>query len=264
MKTLTLSLGLLAASAANAQLAYYTELDNTWTPHEKGDKDDLATTIYASGTYKFSETLSGTVEYSQDIKYITGGDAKLDQTHNYIRVPVTKKGLNWLGGDWKTSFTTRWTVPTNASAKQNGGWGSILLRPAFSLEGKIWSVNLRPLVSVPLVNRASQKYVLPGAQPAGINLLTYGLEYIPAYKISDKMALTLSGSITQSYKGGAAGADGAIQTAKLSNELILDIPLVTGPVSYAVSVSNDTVLNSTFKIFDAKTASYTFYVMASF
>jgi hypothetical protein len=262
IKSLTLGLGLLTATAANAQLAYYVELGNSFSPRKVGN--DIGTGIYASGTYKFSDTLKGSVEYSQDLTYMAKGESSLDQSHGYIRVPVTRSGLNWLGGDWKTSFTTRWTVPTNSAAQQAGGWGSILLRPAFSLEGKIWSVLLRPQVGFGLIDGAYQKYVVPGETPAGNTLVSWAFEFIPAYKISDKMSLTLSSSVSQAYKGGAPGKDGGFATAKLGYEIIADIPVTTGPVSYAVSVANETLFDKNFNIFNTQKSSYTFYVMASF
>ncbi len=262
IKSLTLGLGLLATAAANAQIAYYVEASNSFSPREAGN--GLGTGIYASGTYKFSDTLKGAVEYSQDLTYMDAGESALGQSHGFIRVPVTRSGLNWIGGDWKTSFTTRWTIPTNSAAQQAGGWGSILLRPAFSLEGKIWSVLVRPQVSFGLTDRAYQKFVLPGKTPAGNTLASWAFEFIPAYKVSDKMSLTLSSSVSQAYKGGAPGLDGAFGTAKLAYEVIADIPVTTGPVSYAVSVANETLFNKDFSIFNTESSSYTFYVMASF
>jgi len=262
IKTLAIGLGLLATTAANAQIAYYVEASNSFTPRDAGN--GFGTGIYASGTYKFSDTLKGSVEYAQDLTYMDAGKSALGQSHSFIRVPVTRSGLNWIGGDWKTSFTTRWTVPTNGAAQQAGGWGSILLRPAFSLEGKIWSVLLRPQVSVALVDRAYQKYVAPGETAAGNTLVSWAFEFIPAYKVSDKMSLTLSSSVSQAYKGGAPGADGAFGTAKLAYEVIADIPLTTGPLSYAVSVSSESLFNKDFSIFDTEKSAYTFYVMASF
>jgi hypothetical protein len=262
IKSLTLGLGLLATAAANAQIAYYVEASNSFSPREAGN--GLGTGIYASGTYKFSDTLKGAVEYSQDLTYMDAGESALGQSHGFIRVPVTRSGLNWIGGDWKTSFTTRWTIPTNSAAQQAGGWGSILLRPAFSLEGKIWSVLVRPQVSFGLIDRAYQKYVLPGDAVKGNTLASWAFEFIPAYKVSDKMSLTLSSSVSQAYKGGAPGLDGAFGTAKLAYEVIADIPVTTGPVSYAVSVANETLFNKDFSIFNTESSSYTFYVMASF
>lgn len=276
IKSLTLSLGVFAASAANAQLAYYVELGNSLAP--KTAATDYSTGIYANVSKKFSDNVKGTVEYSQDITYTQDGKSNLGQTHTYIRVPVTVSNLAWLGGGWKTSITYRWTVPTNLSAQQAGGWGSFLVRPAFSLEGKVWSVNIRPGVSVGLVDRAYQKYVTPGISctdavtkkkilctSKGNTLFAYALEFIPAYKISDKMSLTLSSSISQAFKGGAPGKEAAFATALLGYEFILDIPVSTGPVSYAVSYGNaELPMGKDAKFFKRDNSFATFYVMATF
>jgi hypothetical protein len=261
IKTLTLGLGLFTAAAANAQLGYYTELSTSYGPREVNDS--LGGGLYLSATNKFSDEWRAGLESSTGLSYRSGGETKFSQRHGYIRVPVTRSGLNWVPG-WKTSFTTRWTLPTNAGAQTAGGWGAMLLRPAFSKDFGAFSLLVRPQVSVALVDRAYQKFVLPGEAPKGNTLFTWTVEAIPAYKLTDNMSLTLASWVSQAYTGGAPGADGSFGTASFNYELIVDIPVKLGPLGFSASVYNTTSFNENFSIFETETSSYTLYVKASF
>jgi hypothetical protein len=139
-----------------------------------------------------------------------------------------------------------------------------LLRPAFSKESGAWSFLVRPQVSVSLVDRGYQKYVLPGATQAGNPLVSWALEANPTYKISEDVSVGLSNTFSQVFTGGAPGAEGSWATATWGYELGIDLPVKAGPVAFSVSVDNETKLNKDFNFWDTQSQNFNFYATASF
>ena len=262
IKTITLGLGLLAASSANAKLAYFVELGTGFSKPEAGA--GLSSDLVVTGAHKFSDDVKAGFEVIQGINYLTAGDSNFSLTHKTLRFPVTFSNLKWLGDSWKTSFTVRWTAPTSAGAHKIGGLGAVLLRPAFSTESGDFSFLARPSVSLPLTDSYKQKYVVPGEAADSINLFSYAVELFPSYNINDKMGLGASVVMSQAYKAAIAGTDAAFQTALFSWDLELGLPVKAGPASFAVSVGEGDLPLSDLKMFKAETLSYNFYVRAEF
>jgi|GEM_PF-2136452 len=275
IKSLTLSLGVLAATAANAQVKYFTELGTGYSKPAAGA--GLGTSVYLSGTQKFNDNLSGTVEFINNLTYIKEGDSKLGVSHGAIRIPVTRSNLNWIGGGWKTAFTTRWTLPTGAGTHKVGGWGAVLLRPAFSKEAGAFSIALRPQLSILLTDSAKQKFVTPGntcddpvtkkkilCTAAGNTLVNGALEILPAYTLAEGWDLGGAFIFKKGYKGAAQGKDAGLSPASFSWDVELGLPVKAGSASFAVSVGEEDLALKGLKAFTKEGLGYNFYIRSEF
>lgn len=261
IKSLTLGLGLLAASAADAQVAYFLELGNGYSKPAAGS--GFGTDVYFSATQKLNDQWKAGFEFLHSVSYVSKGESELGLEHGGIRIPVTRSGLNWLPG-WKTSMTYRWNVPTASAGHLVGGLGSFLFRPAFTKEFTGGGVLLRPQATIALTDSYKQKYVAAGASPAANTLFSWAFEFIPYYTISEGLDISLSSSISQPFKAGINGSDAAFGTALVAYEVELGLPVKAAPFSFAVSVAEAKIPVSDFEIFSKERLGYNFYVRAEF
>jgi hypothetical protein len=267
LKMKTLALGLLAllamfgASSAQAQMSYYLELSTGWNPNKGGD--DLEAGLFAAGSYKFSDDWSAALESSTDFPLVTKGNFDVKVSHGFLRVPVIRKNLNWIPG-WKTSLTGRWALPTNSKAHQAGGWGSFMLRPAFSKDWKPVNLTIRPSVNVALTDRSYEKYVLPGKAPKGVALFSWLLEVYPQITLSEGLDFQIYTGISQAYVGGSPTNKAKFDVVNFSYELSLTNPWVIGGCDSRIGLENKTTFDKNFNIFDSKKAVVNFYISRSF
>lgn len=265
LQTLVLGLATLVG-ATSAQAGYYVELSTSYnraTPEGKTEaKNNLSSGFYVSGSYDIAKSWSLGFDWATALAYVSASEFKLDQDHALLRVLLNRKDLNWLPG-WKTSFLTRWAIPTTPALQQAGGFGELLLRPTFKRDFGQFGLTVRPQTKFALVDKAYQKYTTPGGSVAGNGLFTWALEIFPSYKIRENMSVTLLTGFSQKYTGGANGQSGTWSDMGLSYEVVVGIPagLV---VDLAASVSNSTKFNKDFNVYKSDSANYTFYVSKGF
>lgn len=262
-KTMLMMLGLAAVVfvGANAHAVEVKGAGNylEFTPSLSAKGKTFGSALYLNTTLKVGESWTVTPETLLNFTHVTASKSDMGMTLGFVRFlvggPVLKK---WSE---KTSFKLEYRVTPgiHAGYQQAGTIAAFAVRPVYVADlGNKFGLMVRGLTQLNLQRNAYQIYrpvngEWKGAKGNGI--LAFAPEFLVSYDITEKVGISTYWSPSFVITGPAKGSDDTTLAKGLAHEQAIGYS-VNDALTVSAKVSEETVMGTGFKLFDASKLAY--------